>query len=503
MAKQVFLSDLDEIFRKTKFPIIVNELPYITKEDRVAFNNILMTQFDSDVLNNVPTCVCGALTGGSEKNKDVCPKCNTQVTLPSEVDIDLSTWIRVPDGIDCFMLPFIYKKLSRIMNRTGFNIIDWLIDPSLIPPSNTSKETRKRLKVFEDTGYERNINSFRINFDKILDTFNVMTKYKREEFFNFLKQNKKLVFPKYLALPSKAMIIIENTHVGSFADTDTITGAIEAARTIASICSPRLRPYSKKQIYVKVASIISNISKYYFNTIKGPFCEKKGYIRGQIFSSRGLFCMRAVITSSYKPHCYATVKVPWAQGVEIFKVHLVSKLFHRGMNPNEAYAYVESIGNQYDPTIHELLKEIIAEGYPIQYILNNDLMLDLYTAFGYHGESLDQFRMPVNGFPSVMQRNPSLDRLSGQFFYIDEVKSDIKDKTISLSPLGLKGFNADFDGDEMHLFLIMLDELVAQAKMASPHYGIHDSTHLGKLRNVSNLPETTVASIYNFLNSED
>ena len=68
---------------------------------------------------------------------------------------------------------------------------------------------------------------------------------------------------------------------------------------------------------------------------------------------------------------------------------------------------------RYDPLIHQFMEELIAEA------------------------------RSGKGIPILLNRNPSLKRLSIQRLYLTKVKTNVRDKTISLSVLILKGYNAD------------------------------------------------------------
>ncbi len=124
--------------------------------------------------------------------------------------------------------------------------------------------------------------------------------------------------------------------------------------------------------------------------------------------------MRGVITSISGAHHYEEVHIPWAQGLELFKVHLISKLLHRGYKFIDAFNLIEASGRVYIPLLAELFRELIAE-----------------TSAG----------LGSIGIPCTLQRNPTLVRAASQCLFITWVKDDINDQTISFSPLCTKGPN--------------------------------------------------------------
>jgi hypothetical protein len=227
-----------------------------------------------------------------------------------------------------------------------------------------------------------------------------------------------------LPLPNKVMIILEKTQRGSYADKKSITGAIDAARTIADISSYRHKPLTHTQLENKVVSIIMNLVDYHLNTLKNTVSSKKGIIRKQLVCSRAHLCMRCVITSISAPHYYGEIWVPWAQAVEMLKMHLESKLVRMGFCINYAQLVVEASGNIYSELINTLLKILITEGKHIDRIS---------TIYGVNP--------PENGLAVLFQRNPSLNRSSSQNLFITKVKTDLSDKTISFSTMCTTGPN--------------------------------------------------------------
>jgi hypothetical protein len=110
------------------------------------------------------------------------------------------------------------------------------------------------------------------------------------------------------------------------------------------------------------------------------------------------------------------------------------------------------------------------------------------------------FHKPLNGIPCILQRNPTLNRLSAQFFGLSVVKTDLMDRTISKSVLAIRGSNSDFDGDEENLDLPQGEEIVNATLYLQSHYGIHSLDILGELSKVIDLPEVTVSIVANWVN---
>ena len=417
------IPDFNELFEQTIAPVIINNIPYVTEDDKILFNSIIMTTYETDVLSNVPTCRCGNLTMGYRLN-DTCEICNTVVAIPAEGVIDLRTWIRIPDEIQGFILPLVWTQLTSILSPKGYNIMTWLTSTTSRVPKTISIKTRKKIEYLISIQWPRGLNNFISNWDNFLSILPIVAPkggVMYQEHFRKIAHYK--IFPKYLPMPTKALLVLENTQVGSFADL-SIAFAIDAAKTIAHISTERDVPYNAIQTETKIVSVITNLVRYYLGTIKDNFCSKRGWLRSHLFCSKSHFCLRAVITSITVPHHYQEIWIPWAQGLEILKVHIVSILMREGFSERSANTFIECHSNIYNADIDRIIKRLIHEA---------------------HGGI--PFLPNTGGIGNILQRNPSLGRASAQLLYISRVKTNLTDRTLSLSPLVLKGFNADFDGD--------------------------------------------------------
>ena len=418
--------DFDIIFKKTIAPIIINDVPYVTIEEREAFNTLILTTYETDVLSNIPTCACGDTQNGFNLGK-TCTSCGTPVIYPAEGVIELRTWIRSPDGIISFITPVIWAQLTNLLNSKGYNLLEWMTNARSRPPKTITRETAKRIDYLINIKWERGLNAFNRNFPAFLDLLPLFCKQKGINYVAYLQtipQNK--IFPKHLPLPTKAMLILENTQVGQWADKASISGAIDAARTIAYIASERVTPLTPQQVEKMTVSVITNLVEYYMNTIKNVLCfRKRGWFRGQLFSSRSHFALRGVITSISEPHYHEEMHIPWAQGLELFKIHLVSKLLRLKYSFVDAYALIESNGNIYHPLIDELLCELIDEG-PEMEITCLELRETLNNLRNKHRRRLNKLPAlvsdPFTGISAILQRNPSLNRLFKAAFISNDIR---------------------------------------------------------------------------------
>jgi hypothetical protein len=495
MALYMQYPDYDYMFKNTIKPIIVNNIPYTTMEDRNNFTKILLTTYNSDVLSPIPSCACERLQGAIYTPKGrppaECEVCNTVVSLPSEESIDLKTWVCVPEGVKCFISPIVYHNLSKILNARGYNLLEWILNPRS-SPAGASKKTLKRIEYLVSIGWKRGINAFYDNFDKFLEILTIFCKHQGASYGMFLKERQHLIFPKALPLPTRAMLVLENTPVGSFSDPHSISGAMDAARTIASFNIPKAKATPIHTLESKCFTVMKALVGYSVKTIRSTVCSHKGWLRGQLASWRANFSLRAVITSKTEPHDYRELEIPWTQGLELLKYHILNKLVNKHKYSFLAgYNLIENNGNTYHPLLDQLMQEIIAEtpvqkftgnyelsgisqptqlkkevsnivktyGYDLieTYLLNHTLdaaySSPLSNVINTHGIEVinntffslydKTFQQPLFGLCNIFQRNPSLVRLSMMCLYLTKVKTDPLDKTISFSILVVRGATAD------------------------------------------------------------
>ena len=482
MALGIITPDLDSIFKSVKSPLVVNDLPYITDDDKKAFNNIVLTVYESDVLSSIPHCACGEKRYGYNLGV-ICKTCNTPVEFLTESEIDLRTWIRVPEGFDGFILPSIWNRISRVLVSRGFNVLEWMVNPRLKIPKNLSKDAVDRITTLERLNWPRGLNEFIGNFDTFLEVLPSLVKKDVSGLIEYLKRFRHRLFPKYLALPTKAMLILENTQVGSFADNGLISEAMDAARTAVSIEQPRSRPLTYGQVETRVLNIMKHLTNYYTTILKDGLKGKNGWLRGQLFKSRSHFCYRGVIVSLHGAHDYEEIRYPWAQSLEINKIHIVSKLMHRGWSSLDAYSLVESSGNIYNELIAEILEELTAEAPRVEKVT-----------------SLNDGYLLQTGMFASEQRNPSLSRGSALLTRPAHAKTDPLDKTKAISVMSLRSLNADFDGDETNSGTMISPDIYETGKYLAPHYCIHDNSRIGRLSSIMKLPDVDVNVLANFIN---
>ena len=162
---------------------------------------------------------------------------------------------------------------------------------------------------------------------------------------------------------------------------------------------------------------------------------KKGRLRRNLLGKRVDYSGRSVIVvdSELKLH---QVGIPKEMAVELFRPFVERKLVEKGLA--ETTGSAKRIFKKKPDIVWEVLEEIVKD------------------------------------YPVLLNRAPTLHRVSIEAF-IPVLKED---KAIHLHPLVCPPFNADFDGDQMGVFVPILPEAKAEAKyLMMPYHNILSPAH--------------------------
>lgn len=452
MAITQTLLDFDEYFISTSGDkIIVNDLNAFALTDSDKVHRNLMTVYDSDVISTVPSCDCGYYNKRFRLNK-ICPNCGTQVTEPFK-KVKPLLWLKAFGDEYKFMNPSFWLMLKTVLDRKSlknskYDYVRWLSDSTYNPPINIPSYI---LGLKNLLGGVRTYPNMVNNIENILiylmnhGSFKEFDKQQTLiEMLELYKTNKDKIFNNYLPIINKKMFVMENTNMGKFTNiavSDVIDVVSLWVKTSTEIKQSGATDRKVSTVTVNTISKLANLYTVYFNKY---LLEKPGAIRKHVYGARSSFTFRSVIISINKPHKHDEIEVPWAIGVTAFRLHLLNKLVNqRGFTYKKASSLLFKCVKKHDPLVEELLQELIDES-------------------------------PDKGIPVVLHRNPSLLQGSTMLVRIGKFKSDPKDLTIGMSVLIVKPFNADFDGDELNV-MILLDNYMADLfKTLKPYYNIPD-----------------------------
>lgn len=470
------LVDYRAIYGKTINPVIVNDFPNDTRTDRSELANLIRTSYDGDTLNILPTCDCTKHTGRYKAELGyICEVCNTPVVSHSEKPIEANVWLRAPEGVAPFMNPCAWKMITDTFTCKGLNIIQWLCG---IQTTTNKPAQMAIIERLGDLGIKRGYNNFVYNFDSIIETLVSERMHRpdvksRDEILDFIRMFRDRLFTYILPVPNKIAFITEVTAVGVYVDA-SMAPAMDAIQTIASIDEePGGTSQSVKEN--RTAKTISLLADFYLQYVKKAIGPKDGWFRKHVFGTRITFSARAVISSISEPHRYDDLHTPWSLSISLLRIHIINKLLKRGYTAKTAEkavvhaSVVLLMNDKYSKDVSDCLDELLAES-------------------------------PYRGIPVILQRNPTLARASAQRLFITKIKRTLDDKTFSLSPQILAGPNADFDGDEMNLGLILDEYQFLLLDRLAPEYSVFDLQEARTISGINATPKPVISTIANWLN---
>lgn len=476
MGISLEMVDHDKLFNEAGLqPILINDFDLTNTDEFERLNSLIFTTYDKDSLEVVPSCDCGE-TKDQHNLGVICDNCLTPCLPVTEKPLESVLWIGKPDGISKLVHPHFWLIMRKEFTSSGVSALEWLTNPRYRTPPTANTVIIDRIKKTEINGepIERGYNYFIENFDEIIEklvlgkVIKFSTVKARTEFYQFVKENRGLLFSDHIPIPSKVALIKEDTDMGSYADV-THLPMIDAIRTISYISTSEL-DITHQQLESRLVGVFNKLDEFYTNFYNKALSPKEGWFRKHVYGSRLHFTARAVITSLSDKHNYDDIELPWSLSVQYLKVHLKSKLIRRGFTPDEAIKHINKNTLKYDIVLDEIFNELIAEG-------------------------------PDGRIWTLLHRNPTLTRGSMKPVGIAKVKTNPKDNTIGVSVLILAALNADFDGDQLNLGILLDKESYNRFKRLSPHLYALDLKTPRKLSGYLKLPGPIVAMIANYVHN--
>ena len=407
----------DDIYHRLKTEkILINHEDIFDAENKEKLDAIILKNYSEDNLSIIPSCNCGELKGGYYIG-NLCHKCNTHVVSSIDDDVAFLLWLEKPMEVERFISPIVLSILLARYKITKPNVqlIRYIMVPTYQPDRRQQKKNMEQLDklnfLLEQNGIKRGYNSFIQNFFKIIEILETEFLRRKEEynFYEFLWNNKDLIFSNYLPFPNRIIFAMESNELGKFIDKNLLN-PINVIRRLTGI-DLHTKPSVTKQR--RVATSLIDLADFYVPYMKNVVFNKQGLIRQHISSTRSHFTMRAVITNIPGYHQSNEIYLPWSAACSLFREHILNQLYKNGMNYKQASNFLQFHNRIFHPLLDNIFKLILQ-----------------------------------NRVKCFLNRNPSLHRGSIQTVVITKIKSDPLDTSISMSDLIAPNFNADYDGKQ-------------------------------------------------------
>lgn len=369
--------NFDELYNNSPIPpIIINDLPNRTEEDRAYFDYLVRSTYTTDMISALPRCFCGTEKGEHKVGK-ICENCGHPVKRSVESDIAPSLWFRKPRGIDKLISPYFLILLRNRFNKRGVNIIEWLMNKNTPLPPNPPAIIHKLIADKVPRGY----NNFVENFDDIIKylsaskdfprdkfTANVIAGMLGEDYVNVDPLEKLIgdrydtVFSDYLPIPNKMFVILEKTDAATY-----VEGSIfDIQNVVNTMLSIDLDHYDGRlnSLENRTAKILNMLANYYEEYVITRMRPKKGHYRKHVYGGRGNHSFRAVITSHEAICDHDEIWIPWSVAVATLWLHLMNYMLsgkYGRFTHNQAVSFLLSHIEKYHPLIDFFFKKLIKD----------------------------------------------------------------------------------------------------------------------------------------------
>jgi hypothetical protein len=384
MPLHLKLLNLDEVFARAKTPIIINELPNLTTEDRERFTSLVRETYTSDMVSVMPKCACPGDEGlrGEHLVGEICDICNTVVKQSIEDDIVPTLWFRKPKGVKALMNPIVWIMLNARFSKSKFRILQWLTDRHY--GSNSGLKTPEVVYKLTAQGIPRGYNAFIENFDEIMGYLFSLKDFRdkkgatksiidmlgithpsKDPLRQLIEDHRDSIFCDHIPLLNKTLLVIERTAMGYDYGESTMFSMVNVTNTMLSID----RDYHDKNplsVENRTARIHAMLGDYYIDFFKKNVAPKEGLIRQQVYSGRGNHGFRAVITSHEGLHDHDEIHIPWCVAVTVWRQHILNRLMSNthpcgGYTHNKAVNLLMSHVYKYHPHLDQIFREFISK----------------------------------------------------------------------------------------------------------------------------------------------
>lgn len=455
-AKIVNLDKVFEAENAKKEILFINDMMVRTDADAMSLRDRLTIKYTGDIIN---------MLEGSN---------------PIEQPVEIDYWIKTPEGVDWFITPIIRimldGKTSFVdrVTRQRISILSYFCDPTYRLPVGFVPD--KRFKRMIDEGIPRGINDFYHRFDDFIDIlFGIKNKrggYSKfkEPVYDVIQQYRDCVFVKHLPMYTKHAFAIESNENSESMDKSVIALALDAVFTLTSL-DMEIKELTPKQMQGKAWKVDTLMAESVKAFLKHVFLKKEGMLRKSICGTPASFNTRCVIAAEQKPnHNYEALRIPWGVAMILFAQELGGILVREhGWTANQVFQMRAGLARKFDPFIYDILDDFLK-------------------------------RHDNGGKPGVLHRPPTLERGSHQTLIIDEIIKDPRILVIFMSNLVTRGFNADFDGDELTLTILHDKKMANLFEGLKPHYGAMDLNTPLTLSNNLGIPKSHAVKLERFLN---
>lgn len=397
----LYVIDYESVFRNsnpaTRRIVKCDDVTAIFEAEANTRISMLMMDAGKD-LHYIASCDCGLFMGNYFENL-VCPECDSLVRTNFAEELEYHAWVQIPDILPPMLHPTVHRVLESFLG------------------GDRKKKEEGLQGLIRKYGYRK----FYENFIEIIAPYLEASDDKHiHTFFQWYQDR---FFTRYLPVLNSTLHVITRSGTMRYSD--------NSAKAILDVCTALTAVYNKythnptgpRYLDDQMLKIMDMYMQY-IDTVFGFGNDKSG--GGKLTGKNGLFrknmlggrfhnTTRAVIVPITDIHEGDEIHAPWRMGVEILKLEIKNRLMRKYRMSNfDAEMMQRRALISYNDRVDTCIKELIGE-------------------------------CPEKGLPNITGRNPTLQMGAEQLLFTTQVKPDIHDDTIALSPMVINAPNADHD----------------------------------------------------------
>lgn len=383
----------DEVYAELKAKGLQIDItnPEILVNGKRPIDGIFSPLFGADTTQDIPiySCDCRKLTGGTNVGR-ICPECGTECRS-IEADLTLCGYIDIA--------PY------HILTYHGVNAFIKLLGKDEFNSIITSvRKIDQRGRSVKDG--QRTLQSLYDDFD--------------DEYAKYIDVEKKYLFTSKIPVYSARLrpLIMSSRVRMTILDVNKYYENIVVSRGTL-ISAPVLRLNRE----IEIQKTLNEIQQKFIdicNIVEGQINEKSGIFRKALAAARLDYSGRLVIAlnTTLMPH---EIDIPYSTMMVICEEEIVNYLSRlEGISRKKAIDLVHANAMHYDERFVKIINQILKTGYGVWALIN---------------------------------RNPTISESSILYVRIRKIHRDPDDYTMHLAPDILSLLGADFDGDQLSIYM--------------------------------------------------
>ena len=418
--------------------VVTNHIP-LTRNDHLftpdgIFSEIIFGKMMSSGREH--SCECGKMQGTFFKGL-FCSECGTQVVRKDGM-YSRRGWIDL--GEYSILHPMIYHYLLKAFK--GNALVKILSEKPEFDVDGNPVET-------EDAGAGSSfagigMHQLKERFDEVVSHFRKSAKEDTEPYFQMIDLHKDLAFTSRIPIFSHILrpAIVQRDMFSYDEINNLFNLVINFNRQLQGLTSEERTPLRIDGILWGIQEKVVEIAEDILTKLSGKF----GYLRTSLLGTRINFSARSVITPLSSGHEMDELHIPYLSFLELFRFQIINVIQKtKGVSILEADEIWARAQSTFDPFIHNICQELVRS---------------------------------QDGWPCLLNRNPSIAFGSILMMRITKVKDNPRDYTFSLSNSILRLIGGDYDGDEVNIAPLLDRRLVKAFSVFDPRTMLIDRSTL-------------------------